>query len=94
MLKSLARAATTPLTHTVFSALWGFGAGQALLVEKAPLRRVLWIVLPLAAASVTHGAYDAAIVTFEKPWLASLLVLAIWAFVIAYARKIVKARAA
>jgi RsiW-degrading membrane proteinase PrsW (M82 family) len=88
----LARAATTPLTHTVFSALWGFGSGHALLVEKRPLQRALWLVLPLVLASVAHGAYDAAVVTLNKPWLASLLVLAIWAFVIAHARRVVKER--
>ena len=89
----IARAATTPLTHSVFSALWGFGSGHALLVEKRPLRHALWIVLPLLAAAVAHGAYDAAIVTLQKPWLASLLVLAVWAFVIAHARHVVKERA-
>ena len=89
----LVRAATTPLTHSVFSALWGFGSGHALLVEKRPLHRALWLALPLLAASVAHGAYDAAIVTLAKPWLSSLLVLAIWAFVIAHARRVVKERA-
>jgi RsiW-degrading membrane proteinase PrsW (M82 family) len=89
----LARATTTPLTHTVFSALWGFGSGHALLVETRPIRRALWLALPLVAASFAHGAYDAAIVTLGKPWVASLLVLALWAFVIAYARRVVKARA-
>jgi len=88
----LARAATTPLTHSVFSALWGFGSGRALLVETRPLRRALWLALPLAAAAVAHGAYDAAVVTLDKTWLASLLVLAVWAFVIGYARRVVKQR--
>jgi len=90
----IARAATTPLTHSVFSALWGFGSGHALLVEKRPLRRALWLALPLVAAAATHGAYDAAIVTLDKPWLASLLVLAGWAFVIVHARGVVKERVA
>ena len=89
----LARATTTPLTHSVFSALWGFGSGRALLVEKRPIRRALWLALPLAAAAAAHGAYDAAVVTLAKPWVASLLVLAVWAFVIAYARRVVKQRA-
>jgi RsiW-degrading membrane proteinase PrsW (M82 family) len=93
-LTQVARAATTPLTHSVFSALWGFGSGHALLVEKRPLRRALWLALPLVAAAVTHGAYDAAVVTLERPWLASLLVLAVWAFVIAHARRVVKQRVA
>ena len=88
----LARATTTPLTHSVFSALWGFGSGYALLVEKRPVRRALWLALPLVAASIAHGAYDAAVVTLGRPWLASLLVLAMWAFVIAYARRVVKER--
>lgn len=88
----LARVATTPLTHSVFSALWGFGSGRALLVEKAPLRRALWLALPLVAAAFLHGAYDAAVVTLEKPWLASLLVLVVWAFVIGHARRVVKER--
>ena len=90
----IARAATTPLTHSVFSALWGFGSGYALLVEKRPLRRALWLALPLVAASIAHGAYDAAVVTLGRPSLASLLVLAIWAFVIAHARRVVKERVA
>jgi RsiW-degrading membrane proteinase PrsW (M82 family) len=89
----LARATTTPLTHSVFSALWGFGSGHALLVEKRPVRRALWLALPLVAAAATHGAYDSAIVTLERPWLASLLVLALWAFVIAHARRVVRERA-
>jgi hypothetical protein len=42
---------------------------------------------------VAHGAYDTAIVTLQRPWLASLLVLAVWAFVIAHARHVVKDRA-
>ncbi len=46
------------------------------------------------AAAVAHGGYDAAVVTLGKPWLASLLVLAMWAFVIAYARRVVKMRVA
>jgi RsiW-degrading membrane proteinase PrsW (M82 family) len=89
----LARAATTPLTHSVFSALWGFGSGHALLVEKRPLRRALWLALPLVAAAGAHGAYDAAVVTLGRPWLASWLVLAVWAFVIAHSRRVVKERA-
>jgi RsiW-degrading membrane proteinase PrsW (M82 family) len=89
----LARATTTPLTHSVFSALWGFGSGRALLVETRPIRRAFWLAFPLVAASLAHGAYDAAIVTLGKPWLASLLVLALWAFLIAHARRLVKARA-
>jgi RsiW-degrading membrane proteinase PrsW (M82 family) len=84
--------ATTPLSHSIFSALWGFGSGRALLVEKRPLRRALWLALPLAAAALAHGAYDVAVVTLNKPWLASLLVLAVWAFVIGYARAVVKGR--
>lgn len=89
----LARVTTSPLTHSVFSALWGFGSGRALLVETTPLRRALWLVLPLIAASLAHGAYDVAVVTLEKPWLASLLVLVVWTFVIGYARRVVKERA-
>lgn len=90
----IARATTTPLTHSVFSALWGFGSGRALLIEKQPLRRALWLALPLMASALAHGAYDAAVVTLEKPWLASLLVLGVWAFVIAYARRVVRERIA
>jgi protease PrsW len=90
----LVRAATTPLTHTVFSSLWGFGSGHALLVEKRPLQRAMWLVLPLVAAAIAHGAYDGAIITLEKPWLASLLVLGMWVYVIAQARSIVKQRVA
>jgi RsiW-degrading membrane proteinase PrsW (M82 family) len=88
----LVRAATTPLTHSVFSALWGFGSGYALLVEKRPLHRAAWLTLPLLAAAIAHGAYDAAVVTLGWPWLASLLVLVIWALVIGYARRVVKER--
>ena len=90
----LARTATTPLTHSVFSALWGFGSGRALLIETKPVRRALWLTLPLVAAALAHGAYDAAVVSLDKPWLASLLVLVVWAFVIGYARAIVKEREA
>ncbi len=90
----LARAATTPLTHSVFSAIWGFGSGHALLVETRPLRRALWLGLPFLFAALAHGAYDAAVITLDRAWLASVLVLGMWAFMIIHARALVKERVA
>jgi RsiW-degrading membrane proteinase PrsW (M82 family) len=88
----LARAATTPLTHSLFSSFWGFGSGHALLMEKLLRRRAVWLALPLLVAAAAHGAYDFAIITLDRPWVASLIVLSMWAFVIVHARQVVKER--
>jgi RsiW-degrading membrane proteinase PrsW (M82 family) len=88
----LARAATSPLTHSVFSALWGFGAGKALLQTRSAWSKLCWLVLPLSAAALVHGLYDAAIVVLEAPWVSALLVLIVWMFVIGHARRVVKGR--
>ena len=88
----LARAATTPLTHSVFASLWGFGAGKALLGPGRPGARAFWIVVPLAAAALAHGLYDAALVTLGVPSVASGVVLVLWAFLIRHARALVRGR--
>jgi RsiW-degrading membrane proteinase PrsW (M82 family) len=91
--EGLLRALVSPLTHSLFAAVWGFGASHALLASKTRLARFLWQALPLAAAMALHGLYDIAALGHGATPLAAAIVAALWAFVIWNARRVVKTRA-
>jgi protease PrsW len=86
----LVRALVSPLTHSLFAAVWGFGTSHALLATRTPASRFLWQALPLVAAMVLHGAYDVAVLLDGAAPLAAVLVTLLWAFVIWNARRVVK----
>lgn len=92
--EQLARAFTTPLIHSLFSAIWGIGAAYALLAAWTYWQRAFLISLSLLVSMTLHGLYDAALLTLQAPWLASLIALAIWTFVLTHARTQLKSRRA
>lgn len=92
--EQLARAFTSPLIHSLFSAVWGIGAAYAILSDWTLRQRVALIAISLSASMILHGLYDAALLTLQAPWLASLIALLIWVFVLLHARTLLRARQA
>jgi RsiW-degrading membrane proteinase PrsW (M82 family) len=73
----LGRAVASPLTHTVFSSLWGYAVARAILLHKSV---VFASVVGIALAGLAHGLFN--YLTFEPGLriLSALLILVIWAW--------------
>jgi RsiW-degrading membrane proteinase PrsW (M82 family) len=80
--EQLARTAALPITHVLFSAIWGFGAGYAHCCVKDGTRRKFWQFGTLALGMFAHGLYDFLILAYQATFLTSGLALGIWIFVI------------
>jgi len=81
------RAVAVPLTHTIFSSIWGYSAGRARLAHQP-----VWMpaLLGLSLAAVAHGLFD--FLNLAPAWriFSALLVLAIWLWRIAVTERIQK----
>jgi RsiW-degrading membrane proteinase PrsW (M82 family) len=88
----LLRVLVSPLTHSLFAAVWGFGTARALLVSPTRLGRFLWQALPLAIAMALHGLYDIAVLVEHWTPVAAGVVAMLWAFVIWNAQRLAKRR--
>jgi RsiW-degrading membrane proteinase PrsW (M82 family) len=86
----LARTAALPITHTLLSAIWGFGAGHARFAIPPGPQRALWQWGTVALAMAVHGLYDYLIFAFQATFVTGGLALALWAFVIWRAKACVK----
>lgn len=89
-LERYARALTSPLTHSLFSAIWGFGVSRAFFTDRPPLSRFLWQALPLILSMLLHGLYDALLLGWGATVPASATVLAIWVFVLWHGRRVAR----
>jgi len=89
----VARTAALPITHTLFSAIWGFGAGHARFAIPPGPRRAMWQWGTLALAMVAHGLYDYLIFAYQATFVTAGLALGLWALVIWRARICVKSPA-
>jgi len=81
-LEQLARTAALPITHTLFSAIWGFGAAHARFSVPQGLRRTIWQFGTLALGMMAHGLYDFLLFAFQATYVTGGLALILWAFVI------------
>jgi protease PrsW len=88
----LARVLVAPLTHSLFSSLWGFGTTYAIFHFQRLRARALIQILCVAGAVFVHGLYDFLLLSKNATFLASGVALILWAFVIAYARSLVRTR--
>ena len=82
-----ARAIASPLTHTIFSSIWGYYIYKFLKGEKRSF------TMPVSAfifASVSHGLYDYFLFTPVLRILSSLLILGIWLWRIIVIEKLQK----
>lgn len=80
--QQLARTVALPITHALFSAIWGFGIGHARFCVSHPVRRTLWQVGSVALGMFAHGLYDFLLFAYQATFVTSGLALAIWVFVI------------
>jgi RsiW-degrading membrane proteinase PrsW (M82 family) len=88
--EQLARTAALPLTHMLFSAVWGFGIGYARFCVPPSFRRTLWQAGSIVLGMSVHGLYDFLLFAFHATYVTSGLALAIWIFVIWRAHVIAK----
>jgi RsiW-degrading membrane proteinase PrsW (M82 family) len=88
--QQLVRAITSPLTHSLFAAIWGFGTAHALLVCRSRGCRLLWQLLPLVLAMALHGLYDFFLLAFDATIPASGIILILWLALILYSRRLVR----
>lgn len=83
----LVRALCTPIVHTLFGVIWGYGTAVAMLDTRSRAARFLWQGGSLALAAATHGAYDAILALGAPPWAVAGTVLVLWMSVLAIARR-------
>lgn len=74
-LAQFGRAFASPLTHTIFSSIWGFTAGAARIHDKSVFKASL---IGLSAAAFLHGIFDFFTTSSALRVVASLLILIIW----------------
>lgn len=73
------RAVASPLTHTVFSSVWGYAVARAMLRKGSV---VFAAIAGLALAGLTHGLFDYLTYSPKLRVLSAVLILIIWAWVI------------
>jgi RsiW-degrading membrane proteinase PrsW (M82 family) len=81
-LSQLAHTVALPITHVLFSAVWGFGLGYARFCVAPGGRRVLLRVGSVALAMFAHGLYDFLTFAFQATFATSAVALALWIFMI------------
>ena len=69
------RAFASPLTHTIFSSVWGYTAGKARIDGKSLFKASL---IGLSIAAIVHGVFDFFTLSPTLRIAASLIVLIIW----------------
>ena len=74
-LELFGRAFASPLTHTIFSSIWGYHIGKAHLEGRS-----LWKtgLLALSAAALCHGLFNFLTTSASLRILSSLLILGVW----------------
>lgn len=69
------RAFASPLTHTIFSSIWGYTAGTARLSHK----RLFWpCVQGLLLAAMCHGLFNFFTTSSSLRIVSSMLILLVW----------------
>jgi RsiW-degrading membrane proteinase PrsW (M82 family) len=71
------RAVASPLTHTVFSSIWGYAVARAILRRGSVAFAAIWSV---ALAGLAHGLFNYLTFSPGLRVLSAVLVLAIWAW--------------
>jgi RsiW-degrading membrane proteinase PrsW (M82 family) len=87
----LLRAIAMPLSHSLFSSLWGFGLAHAKFRARSPGAKAFAILSTLALGAAAHGLYDFAILAHGQTLAAGLLVFALWFVMATRARSAVEA---
>lgn len=69
------RAFASPLTHTIFSSIWGYTVGKARIHGKSLFKASL---IGLSIAALVHGVFDFLTISSTLRIASSLIVLIIW----------------
>ena len=88
--QQLARTAALPITHVLFSSIWGFGIGYARFCLPRSSRRTLWQMGSVALGMFVHGLYDFLLYAYQATFAMAGLALALWLFLIWSARTFAK----
>ncbi|MCP5047551.1 MAG: PrsW family intramembrane metalloprotease [bacterium] len=81
------RAIASPLTHTIFSSIWGYTVGVAFLTGK-PLWKAS--LKGLLAAALVHGVFDFLTISPALRIISALIILVIWIWRIRVMEKLVE----
>jgi protease PrsW len=81
-LYQLAYTVALPLTHMLFSSIWGLGISHARFLVSRPASRLLWQAGSIALAMLAHGLHDFLIFAYQATLATSALALLIWVLVI------------
>ena len=82
LVEQVARSLTLPITHTLFSAVWGLGVARAIFGCEPVVKRVAWAVGSILLGMALHGFYDFLVFTPGNLAWSSGLVLGIWIVVL------------
>jgi len=77
----IGRALASPLTHTIFSSIWGYTVGTAKMAGR-PIWKAAAVGVSLAA--LVHGIYNFLTVSATLRILSALLILGIWIWLIRF----------
>lgn len=78
----LTRTLSSPLTHSLWAIIWGFGISRAFFSTNNRVKGFFWQSGTLLLSAVLHGLYDFLLFSYEKTYLASGIVLIVWMFLI------------
>ena len=92
--QQLARTAALPVTHMLFSAIWGFGISHARFSVARASHRLYWQVGSIALAMVAHSLYDFIIFAYQATFVTSGFALVLWLAMIWRARVLTNLSAA
>lgn len=84
----LARSLASPLSHSLFSSIWGFGMSHSRMRVRSRTAQVSWRAGTLILAMAVHGLYDFVLIAFEAPYLAGGVVLAVWVSILIHIRRV------
>lgn len=82
----LAHTVALPITHVLFSSVWGFGLGYARFCVVPGQRKLLLQVSSIVLAMSAHGLYDFVTFAFQATFVTSAIALVLWLLVIWGAR--------
>lgn len=88
----LARTVALPITHALFSAIWGFGIGYARFALPDPARRRRWELASIALSMFVHSLYDFLLLALQATLITSAMALVLWGLVIWRAKVLTKHR--
>jgi RsiW-degrading membrane proteinase PrsW (M82 family) len=91
-LEQIARSLVSPLTHSLFAAIWGLGTAHAFFSVRSRAGRIAWQAGTLVVAMILHGLYDFVLLAGNATYVASALTLVVWLGLIGYARRLVRGR--